>query len=250
MTLGTTRIELQFPLSISLHLKLDRPDMPCVADLGTVKRGDAHGDAGRDWRIVLTSGIKAPSNLERPAAGCPARRATHVGAIAAVLADDEDARNEGVERKLRIDLWRVRDRLGLRHPPARALALPDIRIEIDAPHGGPGRLPVLRQPLRLYRALIAAGPARLEIVCVICRTRVGGIAALVGALSGNLVARRLGRRSEMTIIDEAQKAAAGRLPLPDIDEAVVHRVVQPAPRERGGLAVDRRATGVERPIAR
>src|SRR5262245_38861603 len=93
----------------SLHLELDRPDMPRVADLRMVERGDAHGHAAHDRGVVWTSGIKAPRDLERPAAGRPARHATNVGPIAAVLARDEDTGNKGIERKLRIGLRRVRD---------------------------------------------------------------------------------------------------------------------------------------------
>src|SRR5215510_12906908 len=233
----------------SLHLKLDRPDMPRVADLRMVERGDVHGHAARDRDVVLTSGIEAPRDLECPATGGPARDATNVGPIATVLAHDEDTGNEGVERKLRVGLRRVRDRLGFRHPPARALVLPDVGIEIDPAHGGPGRLPILRQPLRLHRVLIAAGTARLEVVRVVCRTRIGGIAAFVRALPCDLVSARLGRRAEMAVVDEAQVAAAGRLPLPEVNEAAVHRVVQPTPGERGRLAIERRASGVKGSIA-
>src|SRR5262249_11954681 len=97
--------------------------------------------------------------------------------------------------------------------------------------------------------LIAAGAARLEIVRIVCRAGVGGIAAFVRALPRDLVLARLGRWTEMAIIDKAQESTAGCLPLPDIDEAAVHRVVQPTPGEGGRLAVDWRATGVKGSVA-
>src|SRR5215510_6810072 len=228
-------------LGRSIHLEQQRADMPCVADLGVIEGSNAHAHSSGDRRVERTSGIKSPRHFERPTAGGPARSAANVGAIAAVAAHDENARNERVERELRIRLRRIRNRLGLRHPPARAFALADVRIEIDPAHGGPGRLPAFGQWYRLHRPLIAARPALLEIVRIVRGAWVGSVASLVGTLPGDFSSRGLGWRSEMAIVDETQKTAPRRPPLPDVGVGAVHGVVQPATGEGGGLAISRRA---------
>src|SRR5215471_4148499 len=119
---------------MSFHLKPDRPDMPRVANLRTIECCHAHEYARRDPDVVRTFRVEAARDLDCPAPGRPARATTDVGTVTGIFACDDHTRNQRVHGIAGIELRRVRKRLVLRHPPARAIAFPDLRSDIDATH--------------------------------------------------------------------------------------------------------------------
>ena len=75
------RVTLQI-FRILLHLETNRPDVPGMSDLAVIEGCDPHEDAGPDRHVVGAAGVEAARHFQRPVAGGPAGRASHVRAIA------------------------------------------------------------------------------------------------------------------------------------------------------------------------
>src|SRR5215470_2888929 len=114
-----------------LHLEPDRTNMPRMANLRAIERGDAQEHPGGDPDVVRTFRVETARDLDRPAPSRPTRPAADIGAVTGVFAGDDHTRYQGVDRETRIELRRVRLRLLVGHPPSRSVAFADLRSDID-----------------------------------------------------------------------------------------------------------------------
>src|SRR5438874_12492678 len=179
-----------------VHDDADRARMAGVTGLGMIEHGDPHVEIAADHEVlvVLAPGHGVAARDERPMAIAPVCRAAHVGAVAAVLAYDEDARDDGADRDRGVELGRIRNGLVFEHPPLRAVVDARVRIRIPTAHRLVRRDVVLGQAADRHGAtVILVGPQRHEVVNVIGVARVAPVAALISSYLRRLLRRRFGR---------------------------------------------------------
>src|SRR5262245_30929094 len=85
--------------------------------------------------------------------------------------------------------------------------------------------PVGRQANNRDRPAIAAWRLALVVVAIERAARIVPITGLIARLSGGLRGRWLARRAEILVIHVSEMAAARRLPLPYVHQAIVRRVM-------------------------
>src|SRR5215207_5298374 len=176
--------------------------------------------------VVLAAGRDVAAELEGPVAVLPLGPAEEVGPVAFVVAHDEDAGEHGADRDLVVELLRVRDRFGLGHPPARILVVAALRIGLEAAARRDRGIEVLGQAQERRRPAVA--DIHFVVVAVEGPAGIVPVAGLVARLAGSFARGRLARWAEILVVDAPEMAAARGLPLPNVDEAAVGRVVQAA----------------------